>query len=190
MRLLIFIILFFGLIHSVDRTRIVSDSWFTNQNYVLNDVISACRKFPRNKFTLKQIKAIYWCSKKFVLNYELTLVVIQKESGLLILPDIIKYNELLTRALGVLIEKEKYKSFESQLYYGCKALRYWYDRWEIDSKVKLYCIDEVITVRNASTYALYKYTPYFGYTNHKGFRIAGNILIPRLIKDLRRKRDT
>ena len=65
--------------------------------------------------------------------------------------------------------------FESQVHYAVKSLSEFAKEYK-GQKIKLLCKNQTITCTNASTYALYRYCPYYGKYKNCGYDNVGNKL--------------
>ena len=158
---------------------------FRNMNYKWKDMKKFFKKYKKNKLTDSQIYYIYAISKKFKINYLVIATKLEQESGVIRNVNTKNYAWRLMRCMGYGLRykyKKKgkihytYGGFRTQVYYGTRLLRYYYIRWKYGKRIKLYCNGKTIIPKNAATYSLYVYCPYYGKYNNCGRKNIGNKL--------------
>jgi hypothetical protein len=149
---------------------LITDFQFTNQNYSLNKIHRFIKKFPNNKFTDKQVYFINWQCRAWTINPLPVLATMEKETSIISVPDNVnsyKWREHRAMGYGLINSTRsngkkyyKYGFFDIQIHQGVRILRKLFDEYIINYKLKIDDGKKVVTLKNASTYALYRYTPY------------------------------
>jgi len=66
--------------------------------------------------------------------------------------------------------------FYRQVSRGTKCLRKWFDHWTTGKKIKVNFNRQIVTPKNAATYSLYVYCPFYGGYLNYGKPCLGNII--------------
>ena len=130
MKAIITIILLIQFIFSFNpsKTMLVQDSWFTNIDYTYENVYNHIQEFfPNNILSERDIRCIFWCSKvKQKINYEATILVIEKETRLLSNPykNKSEYDKYYNIAMCVGLTKYRIVKGKKDYYYKGFWLHY------------------------------------------------------------------
>lgn len=175
---------------------IITDKDFINTNFKLEDVIIFIRKvFPNNKFSDEEIGLIFNAAKKNNISVLFLMVKIESESSLMSnvnVPEELyekRKNWCLGAAMYYTIKTNEgkiikpWKGFENQINKGARCLRYWYDYYEPGKSVLINLNKVRIHPKNAATYALYKYTPFYSTFMENGALCDGNELVRILMNN-------
>ena len=164
---------------------LISDDEFTDIAYTLDDVLEFFEFFPANRFNWDEKCYIYLMSKKNKINVLVLLVKIQTESSLIsdgLTNDYTRFYRM-TWILGCdmytsMISNGRYikpyGGFYKQIERATWRLRGWYDEYYKGKKIVYINFDMKLRPANGATYALYKYTPFWGKTIENGAKCTGN----------------
>lgn len=186
---IILILLLISSLFSQNKLKLVTDIWFTNQNYNLSDVK---RSLKYSIIADNEKEFIYKTAIKYKLNYKLILTVMEKEFSFISNPKIKNKNIVMGCALHRFKRTTKgkiyvYNTFEKQIENGARILRKWFDYYYKGIEKRIYTdkSNEIIKPENAGTYSLYMYTPHYYATSKYGCKAGGYIALNKIIKRIK-----
>lgn len=168
---------------------IISDNDFINPNYTFELTLKFIRKyFTNNKLSDNEIEIIYEAVRENKISVILLLTKIETESSLIsgnILKKDYEYRKRFATGYDMYATKirkngTRYKptaGFENQINGCAKCLRYWYDKFYPGKPVWINLDKNKIYPKNAATYAIYKYCPFYGDFIENGAMCSGNELV-------------
>jgi len=169
---------------------LIGNNEFTDSDFTLNKTKKFIKKyFQFNIWTDEEIEIIYTAAKLRKISIILFLTKIECESGLLsnyrrLKKDNKRYQQLMRWILGYgmytsvrLKDGSVWKpngGFKKQIYGGARCLRYWFDVYRPGMYNSVNLGERKIYSKNAATFSLYKYTPFWGKFSENGTKCAGN----------------
>lgn len=179
---IIFIILLSVRLCSMDY--LVSDYDFTNQSFTDRQCFNLIKACPKSKLSHKQTLKIIKECRKYKINFLLVSAKLQQEASLILNNSSFDYKLRERRAMGYgcYIKRTNskgvvyrpYEGYYQQIERGVRALRIFFDRWKPGKCVLVLSKEKRICPKNAATYSLYVYTPFYGNAIAFGHKTVGN----------------
>lgn len=167
-----------------DPELLISNYAFTNQDWTAGQIHRFVRTFEKCQITDKQVDTIVAACRKTRLSIWMILAQIQKESSLILNEANCTYRLREGRAMGydcgtvgTNIDGDpvgRFHGFDNQIRKGTACLRRHYDAFQEGQKIDVYSYEKTLRPRNAATYALYAYTPFYGEAFPHGAISVGN----------------
>ncbi|MFH1997651.1 MAG: hypothetical protein ABII94_03090 [Patescibacteria group bacterium] len=163
---------------------LISDHAMTNQHYNFKEMLLFCRSYPKNKLSDNEIQIIYNKCRKYHFHFLPIYSQLQKESSLIVNESDFHYGIRKGRAMGydcgtIQTNEDghsigKYHDFEKQIELGLKCMRRHFDNYEKGIEIDVFSFEKKIKCKNAATYCLYAYTPFYGEAYPYGKISIGN----------------
>jgi len=168
---------------TLQKNKLISDYAFTNQKFTLEQVYAFFKLYPKNKLTKDERKLIFTTCRKYKINFLAVAATIEKEASLIRNRTSFDYDLRHRRVMGFGcyikkivngVEVRPFEGYNTQIEKGIKGLRRHFDRYKEGIEVSVLSYEKTIKPRNASTYALYLYTPFYGEAVAFGHKTVGN----------------
>lgn len=164
---------------------IISDSDFTNLDYTLKNVEDFIATFPGNLFKKNQIRHIYSSCKSNRINVIVILAKLETENNLITWGvgenDLFFYRMRWALGCGMYASIERdgkiikpNAGFETQISLAANKLSSWFYGFQSGDSVLINLNEVRVHPKNGGTYALYKYTPFWGEFEENGAHCSGN----------------
>jgi hypothetical protein len=163
--------------------KIIDDYDFTNCNFRSGAVKRFLSMFPKNKFSPEESDYIEITCAAHSISPLIILTKLETENNLVTCNQITNYEYRKRWALGCAMYTtinsngviiKPYAGFEKQIYTACKKLRDHFNSWRDGDIVYLNLDTIAVLPINAATYALHKYTPFWGEHRENGAHCSGN----------------
>jgi hypothetical protein len=157
------------------ETYILSDYDYTNQDYTFQQVWRFVKSYKNTALNYDDVETIVRYCHVFKISPILALGRLQFESDLLVMSQKHKSIKWLKhRAMGyglyIHIRRDgvkmyKWGGFDIQAYKGIELMRKAFDRYDGTKIVQVKDLKRKVKPKNAATYAMYYYTPFYGRHN-------------------------
>jgi len=182
MKIIILFMLFFSGLYAEINTRIISDTEFTNYN--AHPLVKYISVFS-DKMSIKDIKYIVYWYRRCGINPLVGIVTRLKEG----MP-----RDYYAFGYGIHLDEyrdsARYKAFETQVRYSAHCFMKHYKIGLTNKRVYIYSSVEnggFVEVGNATTYALYRYTPLWRVEYEKDTH--GNFVFVRIWEKYKKRMD-
>ena len=170
--------LFWGIVISLILTKcvfgqeyLISDYDFTNQDYTFQKVVKFCNSYKNCQLNYSDIEKIVRHCHIYTINPVLVLAKMQMESDLIyrnMTNKPVSYLKYRAMAYGMAKHFDRdgkrfcvYGGYDLQVYHAIRTFRKHFDEWTPNTKKEILDLKQEIITKNASTYALYRYTPFY-----------------------------
>jgi hypothetical protein len=151
----------------------------------MKSVYKFCKSFPENNLTYDNIETVVRYCHIYTINPFPVLLKMEMETGLLRGNTNRSQPWLMNRAMGFgLFKKFRknglkyyiYGGYDIQVFHAIKRLRDFFDEWKPGTPKYIVDLKTNIILLNASTYSLYRYTPFYGTHNEYNweYEVIGN----------------
>jgi len=189
---LIFIIFF--ICRANGQEYLISDYEFTNQNYTMQGVYKFCKSFKNNPLSYDDVEIIVRYCHLYTINPLPILIKMQMESDLLernLTNKTVRYLKIRAMGYGMAhnfrlggLKHYEYGGYQIQIFHAIKRMREFLEEWEPGMKKYVIDLKKDIIPANASSYALYRYTPFYGKHNEYNWKYdaIGNMAFSSLFR--------
>ena len=174
---------------------LISDFDFTNQNYTWDQYIGVFSNFPGCSLTYGEKELLYRCSRIRGVSVVVLLAKMQGESDLVQnLGGADRYAWRKDRAMGYgMIRQWRepggsgevkfyfFSGYSVQVWKAAERLRELFDEYT-GPRLMTLGDGQHTMVSNAASYALYRYTPFYGLHDTHGYQSRGNELFQRIYR--------
>ena len=181
------------------RDYLISDAEFTNSNWTRKQVVSFLKSWKYNKLSRSDIDTICYAAKTNKIHPIIILTKMEQEQSMVrnMCPNAKSlYNKRHRRAMAYGLSIKKYikgkKYYPHEGYYkqvtrGTKCLRKFFDLYKKGITHPINYGKNKAYPKNAATYSLYVYCPFYGLYDNHGVKCRGNVLFITLYKQFKER---